>query len=267
MPKFSDIYDERYRGAYREHLCGYEIARWEALEHFIMRVLPISDARMVLDYGAGSGLHVGLWEKVFPESMLHFCDISPVAKEKFAAKFPQRADSYHLVRKNRTDFADKSFDVIASVEVMEHVEDLAAYVQDVHRLLEPGGWFLWTTPCGNRYSIEHIYSFLAMKIEATAEGYRRWQWEDPSHLRRLKSREIKAVLNDSGFDEVIFRFRSHVFSFTCTYCPFLSFACTHFPTRGIANYLRNKLLALDYDLFRRLPNGASMLGAARRVSA
>lgn len=249
----SSVYDQRYSGDYREHLSGYEIARWEALYHFITHVLKLDTAKKVLDYGAGSGLHVELWETIFDEAELHFCDISSVAMEKFKAKYPRHAHRYSLVRENHPDGSDDTFDVIASVEVMEHVEDLNLYLRDISRLLKPGGLFVWTTPCANQFSIEHIFSAITGKIERTREGYRRWKWEDPTHLRRLRSNEIESLLRENGFSDVRFRFRSHFFSFVCTY----------FPTRR-ANRLRNRLMTLDYSLFRCLPNGASMIGAAKK---
>lgn len=253
MKKLKEVYDQRYAGNYREQLSGFEIARWEALDHFITHVLAINDANRVLDYGAGVGLHVGLWEKLFPESSLHFCDISSVAMEKFRLKYPSHADSYCLIRDGHAGFDDSSFDVVVSVEVMEHVEDLTGYLKDIHRLLKPGGRFVWTTPCANELSIEHIFSFLTGKIEKTNEGYRRWGWEEPTHIRRLRSREITKAIKECGFDNILFRFRSHLFSFVCTYSP---------PRSKFKN-LREKLITLDYSLFRRLPNGASMLGSAR----
>jgi SAM-dependent methyltransferase len=255
LQELKEVYDQRYAGDYREQLAGFEIARWEALDHFITHVLAINDAKRVLDYGAGVGLHVGLWEKLFPESSLHFCDISSVAKEKFRLKHPSHADSYCLVHNCHADLDDSSFDVVVSVEVMEHVENLTGYLKDIHRLLKPGGRFVWTTPCANELSIEHIFSFLTGKIEETNEGYRRWRWEDPTHIRRVRSREITKVLKECGFDNILFRFRSHLFSFVCTYCP----------PRSKFKDLREKLMTLDYRLFRRLPNGASMLGSAVSV--
>lgn len=249
----SSVYDQRYSGEYREHLSNYEIARWKALAHFITCVLKLREAKKVLDYGAGSGLHVALWEKLFPEAQLYFCDISSVAMDKFTFKYPQHAKRYALIYDNIANFSDAIFDVIASVEVMEHVDNLNAYLQDVHRLLKPGGHFIWTTPCANSLSIEHFFNTLTGKIEPTKEGYRRWSWEDPTHLRRLRSSEIEGLLKQNGFADVCFRFRSHFFSFVCTYLP---------TRRG--QQLRNKLMTLDYALFRCLPNGASMIGGATK---
>ncbi|GIK40758.1 MAG: hypothetical protein BroJett011_45910 [Chloroflexota bacterium] len=255
MGGLQELYNQRYTGDYREYLGGYEIARWAALAHFIPHIVAINTAKTVLDYGAGNGLHVALWERLFPEASLHFCDISSVARDKFRLKYPKHADTYRLVHDNQANFADNSFDTVVSVEVMEHVEDLPAYLQDIYRLLKPGGWFVWTTPCANKFSIEHVASYLTGKIEKTNEGYRRWQWEDPTHLRRLKSREIKALLEKIGYSEILFRFRAHLFSYVCTYwLP---------PDRFSAQ--KDKLMTWDYRLFRRLPNGASMLGSARKL--
>lgn len=249
----SSVYDQRYSGDYREHLCGFEIARWIAIEHFITYVLKLGSAKKVLDYGAGRGLHVNLWEKTFREAELHFCDISPVAMEKFKTKYPRYADSYYLLHENQLALTDNTFDVVVSVEVMEHVEDLDLYLRDISRLLKPGGYFVWTTPCANFFSIEHVFSAITGKIERTKEGYRRWTWEDPTHLRRLRSNEIEGLLRQKGFSDVCFRFRSHFFSFVCTYAP-----------TGRAQHLRDKLMTLDYSLFRCFSNGASMIGGAKK---
>lgn len=252
---FSSIYNHRYARGYREDLSGYEIARWEALDKVISHTLHLSTVTKVLDYGGGSGLHVPLWEKLFPKAELHFCDISSVAKEKFQEKYPQRSNQYFMVENHRAQCNGESYDAVVSVEVMEHVEDLQLYIRDVHRVLKPGGVFIWTTPCANPFSIEHLYSFLTQQIQPTAEGYRRWKWEDPTHLRRLTSREAQALLLQNKFSNIRFRFRAHFFSFVISYLP---------GQRG--QRLRNFLMTLDYSLFRLLPNGASMIGIAQKAA-
>lgn len=250
------LYDARYSGDYRANLSGYEIARWAALEHFLTRVAPAGTPDMVLDYGAGRGLHVPLWERLFPRSALHFCDIGTVAGERFRAEHPRHGANFHPIRDLRAETGDLRFDLVVSIEVMEHVEDLVAYLADIHRLLKPGGRFVWTTPCANRFSIEHLYAAATGTIDPTPNGSRRWRWEDKTHLRRLTSAEAREAVRDVGFDDVLFRYRAHFFSFVCTYLP----------TRHLRG-LRDRAMLLDYALLRRLPNGASMIGCATKGTA
>lgn len=49
----------------------------------------------------------------------------------------------------RSALPDAAFDAVVAVEVLEHVEDDAAFVRQVHRVLKPGGSFLMTTPNGD----------------------------------------------------------------------------------------------------------------------
>jgi SAM-dependent methyltransferase len=247
------LYDARYAGSYRAKLSGYEVARFSALGHFIPRVAKASSARTVLDYGSGSGLHVPLWEEVFPGAAFSFADLSGKALEKLGAKHPAYAARTHLVVGDHVDLPSESFDAVVSVEVMEHVEHLDRYLGEISRLLKPGGFFIWTTPCANALSIEHVYNALTGQIDATPSGSRRWRWEEPTHVRRLKTAEAKAACGAAGFDEVDFRFRAH----------FFSFACTKLLMKRLPK-LAERLMLLDYALFRRLPNGASMIGCARK---
>lgn len=252
MKNLENVYDDRYKGDYRETLGSFEIARWKAIKHFVTKILKPTEHLKVLDYGSGSGLHINLWKKIFPTSELFFCDISKVALEKLTNRYPEYESNVAGFRNNKAQFEDHMFDIIVSIEVMEHVEDLDAYLHDIQRLLRPSGIFIWTTPCGNQFSIEHMYSVFTNQIEKTSEGYRRWKWEDPTHVRRLKSSEIKPILLKHGFKNVGFRFRSHFFSFVC------SRLC-----RGPLRKVGERLMSLDYLLFRKLPNGASMIGFAK----
>jgi len=248
-------YDERYQRGYRAELSGYEKARHRALHHFIRRVARVKQVQTMLDYGSGSGLFLDLWKELFPAAALCCTDISGVALKQLEGKYAHYNVICGLVKDGQAPFADGMFDLVVSVEVMEHVGDLDAFLADIHRLLKPGGYFIWTTPCANALSIEHIYSLLSGKIEKTVEGYRRWQWEEKTHVRRLKSREARDIVTRAGFDPVDFRFRAHFFSFICTYILARL-------SRGRLKSACEKLMFLDYALFRRLPNGASMIGGA-----
>ncbi len=48
-----------------------------------------------------------------------------------------------------SQLSDASFDIVVSVEVLEHVQEDEDFVRNVHRILRPGGVFLMTTPNGD----------------------------------------------------------------------------------------------------------------------
>lgn len=253
MSSLSELYNRRYLDGYRKTLKGYELARWEALHHFIDSFIEVDKVKTILDYGCGRGAHIELWKSLFPQSELSFTDISSVALQMLVNEHPEYSFNNRLIDKHTALFPDSNFDLIISVEVMEHVENYGAYISDIYRLLKPGGSFIWTTPCGNYFSIEHIYSYLTGQIEQTQEGYRRWRWEDPTHIRRLKSEEVKSELARYGFHEVHLRYRAHLFSFVCS--------------RYLNRYFQRfgeRLMLLDYNLLRIFPNAASMIGIAKK---
>jgi SAM-dependent methyltransferase len=247
-------YDRRYMESYRDSLEGYEVARWEALDHFFTRGPGRIDrgAAKVLDYGAGSGLFVPLWRTLFPKAELSLCDISTVARDRFMRSGKGKG-FYGIIDEGKAPFANNAFDLVISIEVMEHAEKLAPFISEIFRVLKPGGSFVWTTPCANLLSIEQIYAFITRQKGKSATGEVRWKWEDSGHLRRLKSREAAAALQEVGFRRPTFRYRAHLFSF--------------WATRGLKHLserTRERTMALDYRLFRILPNGASMIGRAQK---
>jgi ubiquinone/menaquinone biosynthesis C-methylase UbiE len=255
MTASKTLYDARYLDGYRKKLSGYEIARWNAMKHFFQRIVRYEQPHRILDYGCGNGLFYPLFRSLFPAAEIFGADISSVAIAQLQKKFPEFSGKTSLVNENKTIFPDRYFDIIVSVEVLEHVEKLDDSIQEIGRVLKKDGVFVWTTPCANRFSIEHLYSVFTKQVDTSAIGQRRWKWEDPAHLRRLTSSEAAKELERQGFYDLKFRFRAHLFSFVCTRMSL--------KIKKLSPLLE-KLMALDYVLFRRLANGASMIGAAKK---
>jgi SAM-dependent methyltransferase len=76
----------------------------------------------------------------------------------------------------------ESFDCVVAVEVLEHVEEDALFVREVHRVLKPGGIFLMTTPNGDsvkntnpdhkrHYRREQLMSLLSFVFEKVDVNY------------------------------------------------------------------------------------------------
>jgi len=63
-------------------------------------------------------------------------------------------------------FANDSFDVVFCIYVLEHITEPLAFVNEIHRVLKPGGVFLALTP--NRYHYVSLISAL------TPTGFHKW---------------------------------------------------------------------------------------------
>jgi len=73
---------------------------------------------------------------------------------------------------------DESYDIVVSVEVLEHVEQDELFISEVARVLKPGGTFIMTTPNGD--FVEN---------------------HNPDHKRHYKKAELSSLLN-RHLDEV-----------------------------------------------------------------
>jgi SAM-dependent methyltransferase len=95
-----------------------------------LRELRPADAARVLDYGCGGSPYRFL----FGDCLYHRADLAGGDALDFAygpeAKLPPEASGY---------------DCVLSTQVLEHVEDPAAYLEECRRVLRPGGQLILTT--------------------------------------------------------------------------------------------------------------------------
>jgi SAM-dependent methyltransferase len=90
--------------------------------------------------------------------------------------------------------ADESFDAVVAGELLEHVRFPERVVEEVRRLLRPGGLFVGSVP--NSYRLKSRLRFL--------RGGTPQYMEDPTHLRMLNGRDMERLL--SGFERVELRY-------------------------------------------------------------
>ncbi len=73
----------------------------------------------------------------------------------------------------RSDLPDAGFDLVVSVEVIEHVEADAKFVSEIARVLKPGGTFLLTTPNGDwveNKNPDHKRHYHKIELQRLLEG-------------------------------------------------------------------------------------------------
>jgi SAM-dependent methyltransferase len=73
-------------------------------------------------------------------------------------------------------FADASFDAIVLKDVLEHIQEPAALLAEVRRVLRPGG-----------------------SVFASSPDAQRWVWDDYTHVRPFSRRGLRRLFEDQGF--------------------------------------------------------------------
>lgn len=89
------------------------------------------------------------------------------------------------------NYAPDFFDVIVSIEVIEHINNAREEIKNFHRMVRPGGIVYLTTPHYNSLSRRMFRG--------------KWNIIDyPSHLSYYTKKTLKRLFNDSGFSLVRF---------------------------------------------------------------
>jgi SAM-dependent methyltransferase len=251
------FYDARYEQGYMQDFVDpYEACRVVTIDD-TLRSLS-NEPRRILDFGCGEGRYLEVVHRHFPDAQLVGCDISKVALEHARRNRPS-AD-YVLMDEGRLPAPDGSFDLILSVEVLEHVADVGLATRELARLLAPNGHLVVTTPCANPGSLEWVLNRLRGGLQQTPDGFGRFATDEPGHLRRLTSRDLRVLLQRAGLVVDRVDFRAQLFAALMVRTP-----------RRIARLVGDAGMVrfglLDWRLFRRLPNAATMVVVAQRPSA
>jgi SAM-dependent methyltransferase len=126
----------------------------------------------ILDVGCGAG-------NMFHHLSRYGTVIGIENNPKPLAVARERGYDVRLAQAEDMPFPDRSFDLIAVLDVVEHCEDDQRVLQECHRVCRPGGLIVITTPAFQ------------------------WLWsrndEINHHYRRYSGRELTAKLQQAGF--------------------------------------------------------------------
>ena len=107
--------------------------------NWILSRLPARQNPVVLDFGTGEGKHLHMIRGARPGAKLVGIDVR-------APRTPVDFE-FHLVPENSMlPFSENEFDIIVSCDVLEHVASVEKSLDEIHRVLRPGGVFIGFVP-------------------------------------------------------------------------------------------------------------------------
>jgi SAM-dependent methyltransferase len=137
-----------------------DVARHAKLHANILAGLghPLPAGAVVLDFGCGDGAMVAEYRSAGYEA--YGCDIV----------LERETESLRLIGSPyRLPFPSGTFDFVFSDQVLEHVQDHAAALSEISRVLRPGGWTLHIFP--SKFCLVEPHTFVPL---ATLLQSRRW---------------------------------------------------------------------------------------------
>lgn len=104
---------------------------------------PVSgEARHLLEMGCGLGHMLGLLQDDFQCVGIDLIDYS-IEQTRINAP---RAQALQMSADDLSSFEDESFSAVVALHLVEHLPDPAHTIQEVSRILKPGGVWLFATP-------------------------------------------------------------------------------------------------------------------------
>lgn len=123
------------------------------------------DGKRVLDVGCG------------PRGSLEWCDgaalrvgLDPLVDRYRELGIDAHAMTYVQARAERMPFADGAFDVVASLNSLDHVDDVERALAEITRVAAPGATWLLTVECGHEPTATEPHS-LPWEIAEDLEGW------------------------------------------------------------------------------------------------
>ncbi|MGI8800955.1 MAG: class I SAM-dependent methyltransferase [Solirubrobacteraceae bacterium] len=181
MDYFDRIWEDVPSGAVPE--------RFEARRDFLLA--GVGPGERVLDVGCGEGAFSAALAAIGAEPVGVDVAVEPLRRAR--ARFPEL--ELHLVG-DRLPFPADAFDVVWAGEVLEHVADGLGLLEELRRVLRPGGRLLVSTPDHPRRVV--------WRLAFSRAAFERHFSPLHDHVRFFTRRTLLLLLEEAGFGSVAF---------------------------------------------------------------
>lgn len=167
------LFPKRYAHNY------YILSRLKSIVNdVIKKYISNTGSKRLIDYGCGDVPYLPLFEGKVAEYVLCDLDINPRAEVK-------------ITQEGKVPLSDESFDIVLSVQVLEHVDDVNIYLTEANRLLHKDGLLLLST-------------------------HGQWIWHPfPKDLWRWTHEGLTATIEKSGFTILDTMWISGMLAYSC----------------------------------------------------
>ena len=196
----------------------------DAIYKMVARALSQRNARgeMIIDLGCGNGM-------LLPFVRGRFDRYTGVDAIRHAS-FPGDAEFIKCDLDNcQTPLPDACADVVAGVEIIEHLENPRAFLREMARLTRPGGWVVVTTP--NQLSLLSLFTLIVkQRFSAFQDAHY------PAHLTALLEVDLRRIAAECKLVDVAIAY-SHKGRIVFTSWHYPDFLAALFPRAMSDNLL------------------------------
>ncbi len=145
----------------------------------------------LLEVGCGFG-DFGHWCAL--EHACHVTGIDPSGEAIEYAKKMYPEQQWDIGSAEKLPYPDNTFDVVLSLEVIEHVIDPLLFLTEAFRALRAGGVLIVQTP---NYPVKRFYDFVYWLLRR-----KEFLNDDPTHISPMSSFQLYSFAQRAGFDVI-----------------------------------------------------------------
>jgi len=177
-------YDE-FGGYEHDHL--WDRVRFQEVNRIVAELMQDTQGLTVLEVGCGLGRYAPIASGCREYLGI---DLSDVAIEKAGKTYANRPNmSFRRMDAAQLDLPDRYYDVVLSIEMIEHVHDPINVLQEAYRVLKPGGLFMVNSINRDSLHMRMIRMLGHQEFVGTIE-----------HIREFAFSEMKEILEEIGFN-------------------------------------------------------------------